>query len=488
MAVKVALDSCVVFSMLDAYQKLQDGGEKALVRYMNEMKTEAGRDKRRLYALIGKMETYGLDDREERLELGKYKTTLKQNKSFSRNLVSAILSSRGINPYGFSKDDLRISEKEKSSYKKFYTEQVMAIFETLLCRAGMLDKKYITRGVTDRSLIEETFVAVNVEAISKSAPKDLTKAIIAELVNVLTDEKHKDLQEKFIDLLLKSEGKVRNENFKFNKIPQNTKECKKKLTLYLKKVFMSAIRENEYFTRLNAFKEEMQFYYSARLLLEQQHGNIEFCILRENLDEVNNHRDDNPEEKHGRFFSGEKIDNLCSAMTLINFDPNNKSLQHLIKSLSDRYRSEENKIGKPMHKGDINSLNKYGDANSIAEASVAGIIFVTFNEKDFIFVKSDKTNQYIRDHIQAINRQDEFIGFVGNSVPFSPYELLEKLQSFELESPSKPRRTILKHRNKVFVLTTEKEKVFQYDFGKVLGVELKNEFNELPEVFTDITI
>lgn len=152
-------------------------------------------------------------------------------------------------------------------------------------------------------------------------------------------------------------------------------------------------------------------------------GKYEFYISPTVYAEIQNHTDEKDSEsvKGNIKFNQSKIDSLLKRCTFLSMY--NKEIRDEVNKIAKEFRTKQNSSTKEMAP-DINSLGLYGDSMIMAEASLAGIILITLNKKDFILDKSVKqNNDNIRKHISLVESQNAPI--TTDALPFSPTELLE---------------------------------------------------------------
>ena len=204
-----------------------------------------------------------------------------------------------------------------------------------------------------------------------------------------------------------------------NKLERLTKQCKIKKAFY-----------EEFSFHLEKYLNTYQPYYASELFYMCVNGDVELCIVQDSLEEIKNHNNStNQSTECFKTFDEDKIYTLLRFCTIITVTP---SSVKYIDDLACEYRTRIDDATSPM-KNDINSLGVYGDSRIMAEASLVGVVLVTFNEKDFIRDKSVKSNNSrIRNHIGRINAM--YFNY-DNSV--LPYSVMEVVETIKIRLPSK---------------------------------------------------
>ncbi len=110
--------------------------------------------------------------------------------------------------------------------------------------------------------------------------------------------------------------------------------------------------------------------------------------------------EDNKNNPHRLMFEEDEVLSLFSKVSLLHL-ASDKEVD-MVEDLAKIYRTEPDDEESAAMDEDINSVGKWGDSCLMATASLAGIVFVTHNAKDFIF-KGEKSNFKIREHINMTN-------------------------------------------------------------------------------------
>ena len=140
-------------------------------------------------------------------------------------------------------------------------------------------------------------------------------------------------------------------------------------------------------------------------------------------DEIKNHIEGRTNSQDERFltFTEHQVTSLTKRCTLITV--RHHEVRDHIDRVATSYRTPlVGGHGRQMDQ-DKNSLNRYGDSTIMAEANLAGMVFVTQNVKDFIEDKSLKIpNDGIRTHIEEVSAK--LSPLTSDAAPVTQEELL----------------------------------------------------------------
>lgn len=416
MALKIALDTCVLLNMVEPQKEFLSGGAQALDEYINKTRKEMAREWQ--YML-----SFPQNDKSFTIKKGQsgdrysyhYKNELRKRTNIFEELEKYLLQFRG--------------ETQKSFGKEIDFTTTQKLYQTPEERK----KKYTKKKIKERNehfdaLIEK----LNISSLNNNQKADvLTKILLSrqpENVQIQNDL-IKDIEASLGRTCPESDWEQKRENLD----SQAYANARNAMSMLIKRYLDARDIEKKFLPSQKKYYNLYQNFNAAQLLKMRNDGKVEFYVLQENFDEFENHilKDSQTEKKKDfLYISEDDAFNAISGCTMVVFD---EGLTPAIKALSRAYRSKIH--GKNIYSmsNDINSLKRYGDANSMAEASIAGLTFATFNGKDFIFHLS-KSDEQIRKHIMKVNRDVKYSKVVSDIAPYTPEEIIRAIDSMRNRS------------------------------------------------------
>ena len=387
---KLALDTCVIFNMINVLK----------------LKKEYKNDMRELRTTINSREAKAFDA-----------------------LVEIAKKYPGYqwDPNEKKKDNI-FKCKDAIHSERNYTFQKLAksIFKIM-----GLDKEAVCSSAQRRSKKNlSTLYAID-DIVDEMGPDCAIDVLIEKIIEALTDPNNNSMRVNIIKEVEKSEGVALdkdslNEMASFN--PANAEQQRTELRKALKEYFEKAPKQDEFLNAYSYHNERSQDVSALALLESQMRGEVEFFVLMENFRELNNHIEDEATSKKIDFITIAKEDRdlLFKYAKLVKFD---SELEDAITALSSAYRKSMDAPTHPMF-NDLNSLGEYGDAISMAQAAIAGLVFVTFNGKDFIYFNHQ---ELIRSHIGYVRTLTPYKHIAANVLPYTPKEILKFVSGYGRE-------------------------------------------------------
>ena len=172
--------------------------------------------------------------------------------------------------------------------------------------------------------------------------------------------------------------------------------------------------------QLNAYKLRRDAYEDGLLYQMAVDGKIELYTNFYSFEEIINHTNTNNNLK--LHVTKESVDRLAKGF-FTNVTTKSDAVFKFIDETSKAYRTENQLKNDKAMGEDINSVGKYGDSSQPQIAAGLGMIFLTQNDKDFIFNKNNgKNNEEIRNHINYVNEQ---FGIDNGASVYSTREFLD---------------------------------------------------------------
>ncbi|MBQ3494345.1 MAG: hypothetical protein IJA69_02910 [Clostridia bacterium] len=216
---------------------------------------------------------------------------------------------------------------------------------------------------------------------------------------------HAKNMDSFVESLTDNIQKMKNgqTTIPANKIDEVIEKQNSKLEMYKKKqvdVEKFLLLRKKY----NALKQMIE---AGRIYQKSLDKKVELCVTATSYSEIINHTYENTNMQNCQtafFTEAEVVDLTKNHFALINV--RDSRVVAFINELARQYRTD-NSVGTKMA-DDINSLGEYGDSSIIAESNLAGINFLTQNDKDFIVDKGYiGKNDKIRQHLASVNESYE---------------------------------------------------------------------------------
>lgn len=384
---KLALDTCVIFNMINVLKLRKE--------YKNDMRelrtTINSRESKAFDALVEVAKRYpGYQwdpNKKKRDNIFKCKDAIHSE----RNKTFQILANSLFKIMGLDEEEVCSSAKKRS-------------------------KKNLTTLYAIDDIIDEMGANCDIDVL------------IEKIIDALTDPNNNSMRLDILKEVEKSEGvALDKDNLKkmavFN--PVNADQQKTDLRETLEEYFEKAPKQDEFLDAFSYHNERSQDASALKLLEFQMRGEVEFFVLMENFRELNNHIEDQTKDRRTKFtvIAKEDRDLIFKNAKLVKFD---SELEDVITALSSAYRKEMDAPTHPMF-NDLNSLGEYGDSISMAQAVVAGLVFVTFNGKDFIYFNHQ---ELIRNHVGYVKTLTPYKHIAANVLPYTPNEILKFVSGY----------------------------------------------------------